>query len=85
MEAAGATEAWTGNLADQHILGGTIMGTSAADSVTDRFGQSHEIPNPFVAGPGLFPTTGAVNPTFTVSALALRTADHLIDRWGGIV
>jgi choline dehydrogenase-like flavoprotein len=82
MHAAGAEEVWTGPPGGMHLMGGTIMGTSAADSVTNSFGQIHGIPNLAVAGPGLFPTSGGVNPTYTVHALAARSAQNLIDNWG---
>ncbi len=50
------------------------MGEDAATSVTDADGRTHDHPNLFLAGAGLFPTTGTANPTATVAALALRTA-----------
>jgi choline dehydrogenase-like flavoprotein len=81
MQAAGAKEVWTGPPGSMHIMGGTIMGTSASDSVTNTYGQVHDIPNLVVAGPGLFPTSGGVNPTFTVHALAARSAEHLLMSW----
>jgi choline dehydrogenase-like flavoprotein len=81
MAAAGAREVWTGPPGSMHIMGGTIMGSSAANSVTNSYGQLHEIPNLVVAGPGLFPTSGGVNPTFTVHALAARSAEHLLATW----
>ncbi len=81
MTAAGATETWTGPAGSMHIMGGTIMGTSAGNSVTNGFGQVHDIPNLVVAGPGLFPTSGGVNPTFTVHALAARSARQLLTQW----
>jgi choline dehydrogenase-like flavoprotein len=84
LRAAGAREAWHGQLAQQHILGGTIMGKDPGTSVTNSYGQSHEIPNLFIAGSGLFPTSGAVNPTFTIHALALRTAEYVLSHWGSI-
>jgi choline dehydrogenase-like flavoprotein len=31
----------------------------------------------FIAGASLFPTSGTANPTLTIAALSLRTADHL--------
>ena len=31
-----------------HLMGGTTMGKSAADSVTSSYGQTHEIANPFL-------------------------------------
>jgi choline dehydrogenase-like flavoprotein len=64
-----------------HNMGGTIMGKDPAASVTDGFGTVHGVGNLFVAGSSLFPTSGAVNPTFTVHALAARSAAHLIDNW----
>ena len=68
-----------------HIMGGTIMGRSAADSVTNSYGQVHGIPNLVVAGPGLFPTSGGVNPTFTAHAVTARSAEHLLGEWSRIV
>ncbi|MDE0840814.1 MAG: GMC family oxidoreductase [Porticoccaceae bacterium] len=77
FRAAGATEVWTGPRAPIHIMGGAVMGNDAATSVTDDLGKVHGTDNLYVVGPSTFPTSGAVNPTFTVSALALRTAEHL--------
>ncbi|MEH6609651.1 MAG: GMC family oxidoreductase [Halioglobus sp.] len=77
FKAGGANEVWSGPPGSIHIMGGTVMGKSAADSVTDEFGRCHELENLYIAGPGLFPSSGAVNPTFTLHALALRTAEHL--------
>ena len=64
-----------------HIMGGTIMGDDPDTSVTNSYGQTHDLPNLVVAGPGLFPTSGGVNPTFTVHALTARSADHLLANW----
>jgi hypothetical protein len=36
------------------------MGTSVANSVVDSYGQSHEIPKLWVAGPSIFPTRGSI-------------------------
>lgn len=80
MSAAGATEVWTNPGANQHIMGGTIMGNDPSTSVTDSYGGIHDVDNLFVLGSSLFPTSGAVNPTFTLHATTLRTANHLIDR-----
>ncbi len=85
FEAAGAKEIWTGPPGAMHIMGGTVMGRTAEDSVVNGHGQVHGIPNLVLAGPGLFPTSGGVNPTFTVHALAARTAGHLLANWHGVV
>jgi len=84
LTAAGATEVWTGSITGEHIMGGTIMGSNSANSVTNGYGQTHDLPNLFIAGSGLFPTAGAVNPTFTIQALAVRTASHLLSHWASI-
>jgi choline dehydrogenase-like flavoprotein len=60
------------------------MGASAGTSVVDSYGQAHELPNLYVAGPGIFPTEGASNPTYTILALSLRGAEHLADKWGTV-
>jgi len=85
LTAAGAKSAWFNpDPGGIHFHGGTIMGTSSTSSVTNSYGRTHDVPNLWVAGPGLFPTEGAVNPTFTVSALTLRAAEKLAADWSGL-
>ncbi len=85
FHAAGATEVWTGPQAGMHLMGGTIMGDDPEDSVCNEFGQTHDIPNLIVAGPGLFPTSAGVNPTFSVLALAARSSEYLLANWNSMV
>lgn len=84
MRAAGAEEFWSGSLGSAHIMGGTIMGENPMASVTDSFGRVHGLENLYVVGASVFPTGGAVNPTFTVHATTLRTVTHLIGSERGI-
>lgn len=65
-----------------HLMGTARMGDSPEDSVTDSFGRTHDHANLFLAGAALFPTSGTANPTLTIAALSLRTADHLITELG---
>ena len=66
-------------------MGGTIMGDDPQTSVANSYGQTHDVDNLFVLGTGLFPTGGAVNPTFTVHALTLRTVDYVLDNWASLI
>jgi choline dehydrogenase-like flavoprotein len=85
-KATGAKEVWSnrGAMPTIHLMGGTIMGQSSADSVANSYGQTHEIANLWIAGPGLFPTSGASNPTYTILALSLRGAEHLASSWSAV-
>jgi len=40
----------------------------------------HDIPNLLIAGGSTFVGSAAVNPTLTMVALAIRTADYLMDQ-----
>ncbi len=82
-KAAGATEMWSarGSMPTIHLMGGTIMGTGAGNSVVNSYGQTHDVPNLYIAGPGIFPTEGASNPTYTIFALSQRGAEHLATTW----
>ena len=82
-KAAGAKEAWSarGAIPTIHLMGGTIMGTGAGNSVVNSFGQTNEMPNLYVAGPSIFATGGASNPTYTIFALSLRGAEQLAAKW----
>src|SRR5262249_12943271 len=85
-KATGAKEVWSarGNMPTIHLMGGTIMGTSAANSVVNSYGQTHEIANLYMAGPGIFATAGASNPTYTIFALSQRGAEQLADKWSTV-
>ena len=60
-----------------HLLGTARMGTDPATSVCDPWGRTHDVPNLFVVDGSLFVTAGGLNPTSTICALALRTAEHI--------
>jgi choline dehydrogenase-like flavoprotein len=64
-----------------HIMGTTIMGDNPKDSVVDRWGRAHDVPNLWIVGSSVFPTSATANPTVTIAALTLRTA-HAIHREG---
>ena len=65
-------------------MGGTIMGTGTENSVVNSYGQTHEVPNLYIAGPGIFATAGASNPTYTIFALSLRGAEQLASKWSTV-
>ena len=81
LQAAGATEAWTGRTGTGHIVGGTLMGDSPETSVTDGFGRVHDMENLFVAGGSLFPGNAGASPTYTIHAVSQRAARHMVSRW----
>ena len=84
LEAAGAKEVWNGPKVGQHIMGGTIMGERRDSSVTNGWCQAHDVANLFIGGPGVFPTTSCANPTFTLHAVAMRSAEYLVENFGSI-
>ena len=64
-----------------HNVGGAIMGTDPETSVVNPYLQSWDCDNLFVVGASAFPQNASYNPTGTVAALALRTADAIIGRY----
>ena len=62
-----------------HEVGCVRMGTSADNSVVNRFCQVHTAPNVFSADGGPFASHGDKNPTHTIIALAWRTAEYLAE------
>lgn len=65
-----------------HQAGTVRLGTDPATSVLDVDCKAHEVDNLYVVDAGFFPSIGAVNPTLTIIANALRVADHLRARLG---
>ena len=86
-KATNAKEAWPGKgpvMPTSHLHGGAIMGTGAANSVVNSYGQTHEIPNLWMAGPCIFPSEGASNPTYTIFAVSVRGAENLAKNWSTV-
>lgn len=67
-------------LGGYHHIGTTRMAVDPRRGVTDGWGRVHSVDNLYIAGSSLFPTSGWANPTLSIVALALRTADHLLNR-----
>lgn len=63
---------------DYHVMGTCRMGNDPSTSSTNRYGQVHSMSGLYVADNSILPSTGAVNPTLTTTALAIRTADYII-------
>ncbi len=63
-----------------HQVGTLRFGTDPATSVLDRNCKSHEIDNLYVVDGSFFPSSGAVNPSLTIMANALRVGEHLLAR-----
>ena len=57
-----------------HVMGTYRMGTDPKTSVVSAEQRSHDHPNLFLVGSGVFPTVGNANPTLTIAALALQAA-----------
>ena len=65
-----------------HQAGTARFGTDPATSVLDLNCKAHELDNLYVTDASFFPSIGAVNPTLTIIANALRVADHIKQRLG---
>ena len=63
----------------RHHQGTCRMGDNPGASVVDRNLRVHEVPNLYVCGSEVFVTGGAMQPCLTITALAHRLADHLVD------
>lgn len=65
-----------------HQAGTMRFGPDPATSVLDLDCKAHELDNLYVADASFFPSIGAVNPTLTIIANALRVADRIKERLG---
>ncbi|QRI66624.1 GMC family oxidoreductase (plasmid) [Shinella sp. PSBB067] len=62
-----------------HMLGTCVMGDDPQTSVVDAYGRLHDVANLFIMDGSVMPTSSCVNPTGTVAALALRSAEHVVE------
>jgi choline dehydrogenase-like flavoprotein len=63
-----------------HLLGTARMGLNAARSVVNEWGRCHDVKNLFIVDGSIWVTSGGVNPTSTIQALALYIADNIKKR-----
>lgn len=62
-----------------HEVGGTIMGTTPRNSVTNQWCQTWDVKNLYVTDGGPFCSNADKNPTLTMMAMAWRASDHLLE------
>jgi choline dehydrogenase-like flavoprotein len=63
-----------------HQAGTCRFGTDARSSVLDVNCKAHELDNLYVVDTSFFVSIGAVNPSLTAIANAIRVGDHLLQR-----
>ena len=83
LEVAGATDVCVNSpilYGGWHLLGTARMGTDPARSVVNEWGRSHDVKNLFIVDGSVFVTSGGVNPTSTIQAIALYIADQMKSR-----
>jgi choline dehydrogenase-like flavoprotein len=68
--------------ATAHQAGTVRFGTDPATSALDPTCKAHEVANLYVVDTSFFPSIGAVNPSLTAIANALRVGDCLLQRLG---
>lgn len=62
---------------NSHQCGTARFGADPATSVLDPHCRTHEVENLYVVDSSFFPSSAAMNPALTITAQALRVADHL--------
>jgi choline dehydrogenase-like flavoprotein len=68
--------------ATAHQAGTIRFGNDPATSALDATCRAHELDNLYVVDTSFFPSIGAVNPSLTAIANAMRVGDHLLGRLG---
>ncbi|MGW7608651.1 GMC oxidoreductase [Streptomyces sp. NPDC054766] len=66
--------------ATAHQAGTVRFGHDPADSALDVNCKAHDLDNLYVVDTSFFPSIGAVNPSLTAIANALRVGDHIAER-----
>jgi len=61
-----------------HVMGTCRMGSKKDNSVVNSFQQSWDHDNLYLVGSSTFATGATANPTLTLAALSLRTADKIL-------
>jgi choline dehydrogenase-like flavoprotein len=63
-----------------HEVGTVRMGDDIKKSAVNKYGQSHDCNNLFVTDGAVFTQQSEKNPTWTILALSMRTAEYILDQ-----
>jgi choline dehydrogenase-like flavoprotein len=64
-----------------HETGTCRMGNDPKKFVTNRFGQTHDVPNLYVCDASVFLNCTDKTTTISILAFTLRTSEHLIENF----
>ncbi len=64
-----------------HYVGTARMGDDPKTSVTNKWNQTHDVPNLYINDAAPFVSAGNQNPTLTILALALRASERMVENW----
>ncbi len=84
LKEAGAIRTWQnrggrgGLSGGQHQAGTCRMGNDPQTSVTNKYGQVHDIDNLFIADGSLIVTNGGFNPALTIMALGYWVGEYIV-------
>ncbi len=62
-----------------HETGTLRMGNDPKKFVTNRFGQTHDVPNLYICDASVFPNCTDKTTTISILAFTLRTSEYLLD------
>ncbi len=77
LQAIDCSDIWEQTDDTCHMNGGARMGDDPAQSVVNADCRSWDHRNLWICDGSVFPTVGGVNPSLTIQAIALRTADRI--------
>ena len=88
LKEAGAIQTWQSvagkqSTPSQHQSGTCRMGNDPKTSVTNKYGQLHEIDNIFIADGSLHVNNGGYNPALTILTLGYWVGSHIVEKWKG--
>ena len=62
-----------------HETGTCRMGNDPKQFVTNRFGQTHDVPNLYICDASVFPNCTDKTTTISILAFSLRSVEHFIE------
>ncbi len=77
LDAADANDIFRQDDDTNHLNGTARIGDNPEASVVNPDGRAWDVPNLWICDGSIFPTSGGVNPSLTIQAMAMRTADRI--------